>query len=159
MDGKAAGTSTAVEIDPVGAIAESPPLGMDVEKPPQKSAPWRGRKRVVEPRDRYVAVRCTETEHTKMTEAAQKAGLSVGAFLRALACDGPGLRAARRPPIERQELARLLGHIGKLGSNVNQLAYAANAAGDLPGARDLEEMATEIREMRDAVMKALGRGD
>jgi hypothetical protein len=159
MDGKATGTSAAVEIDPVGAVAEAPPVGMEADKPPPKSAPWRGRKRVVEPRDHYVAVRCTGSEHATMTEAAQRAGLSVGAFLRALACDGPGLRAARRPPIERQELARLLGHIGKLGSNVNQLAYAANAAGDLPGARDLEEMAAEIREMRDAVMKALGRGD
>jgi hypothetical protein len=130
-----------------------------VDKPLPKSAPWRGRKRVVEPRDRYVAVRCTEAEHAKMTEAAQRAGLTVGAFLRALACDGPGLRAARRPPIERQELARLLGHIGKLGSNVNQLAYAANAFNELPSASELEEMGSDIRAMRDAVMKALGRGD
>jgi hypothetical protein len=94
-----------------------------------------------------------------MTEAAQRAGLSVGAFLRALACEGPGLRAARRPPIERQELARLLGHIGKLGSNVNQLAYAANAFNELPAALELQQMGTEVRQMRDAVMKALGRGD
>lgn len=156
MDDKAANASSLGDIAPA---SEPPTAGVDTGSPTTKPAPWRGRKRVVEPRDRYVAVRCTESEHTKMTEAAQKAGLSVGAFLRALACDGPGLRAARRPPIERQELARLLGHIGKLGSNVNQLAYAANAAGDLPGVRDLEDMATEIRKMRDAVMKALGRGD
>jgi hypothetical protein len=94
-----------------------------------------------------------------MTEEARRAGLSVGALLRALACNGPGLRAARRPPIERQELARLLGHIGKLGSNVNQLAYAANAFDELPSARELQQIGAEVHEIRDAVMRALGRGD
>lgn len=145
--------------DNARAAVDSPPADADAGKPERKRAPWRGRKRVAVARDRYVAVRCTEAEHAKMTEAAQRAGLSVGAFLRALACEGPGLRAARRPPVERQELARLLGHIGKLGSNVNQLAYAANAFNELPRARELEEISEEIRQMRDAVMKALGRGD
>jgi len=138
---------------------DSPPADLPGGKAARKPAPWRGRKRVAEARDNYVAVRCTKAEHAKMTEAAQRAGLSVGAFLRALACEGPGLRAARRPPIERQELARLLGHIGKLGSNVNQLAYAANAFNELPAALELQQMGTEVRQMRDAVMKALGRGD
>lgn len=145
--------------DNARAAVDSPLVDADAGRPERKPAPWRGRKRVAVARDRYVAVRCTEAEHAKMTEAAQRAGLSVGAFLRALACEGPGLRAARRPPIERQELARLLGHIGKLGSNVNQLAYAANAFNELPRARELEEIGEEIRQMRDAVMKALGRGD
>jgi hypothetical protein len=145
--------------DNARAAQDSSVVGTYADKPARAPAPWRGRKRVAVARDRYVAVRCTEAEHAKMTKAAQRAGLSVGAFLRALACDGPGLRAARRPPIERQELARLLGHIGKLGSNVNQLAYAANAFNDMPSARELEQIGAEVREMRDAVMKALGRGD
>ncbi len=158
VDGGADAPSLSLTVN-ARAATDSPLAGVDADKPPRKPAPWRGRKRVAVARDRYVAVRCTETEHTKMTEAAQRAGLSVGALLRALACDGPGLRAARRPPIERQELARLLGHIGKLGSNVNQLAYAANAFNDMPSARELEAIGLEVREMRDAVMKALGRGD
>jgi hypothetical protein len=124
-----------------------------------KSAPWRGRKRVPEARGRYVAVRCTETEYASMTAAARRAGLSVGAFLRALGCGNPGLRAARRPPIERQELARLLGHMGKLGSNVNQLAHMANVAGRLRSEHQLNEIGDEVRAMRTALMKALGRGD
>jgi hypothetical protein len=126
---------------------------------PSRPAPWRGRKRVAEARGRHVAVRCTETEYATMTAAAQRAGLTTGAFLRALGCGDPGLRAARRPPIERQELARLLGHIGKLGSNVNQLAHMANVSGRLRSEHQLTEIGDEVRAMRTAIMKALGRGD
>ncbi len=158
MDRNANASSPSIP-DNANAATDSLAAGADADTPARKPAPWRGRKRVAVARDRYVAVRCTEAEHTKMTEEARRAGLSVGALLRALACNGPGLRAARRPPIERQELARLLGHIGKLGSNVNQLAYAANAFDELPSARELQQIGAEVHEIRDAVMRALGRGD
>ena len=146
----------------VGSLEPSATESSESAKNPEaarKPAPWRGRKRVAESRSRFVAVRCTDSEYAMMTAEAQRAGLSVGAFLRALGCGSPGLRAARRPPIERQELARLLGHIGKLGSNVNQLAYVANSEGELPAHHELSQIGDEVREMRAAVMKALGRGD
>ena len=60
------------------------------------------------------------------SETAAQAGLSVGAFLRALALGSAGPRAVKRPRVEREQLARLLGEIGKLGSNVNQIARWAN---------------------------------
>ncbi len=141
--------------DAASRSGDSPSAPSKASKP----APWRGRKRVVEARGRHVAVRCTESEYATMTAAAQRAGLTVGAFLRALGCGDPGLRAARRPPIETQELARLLGHIGKLGSNVNQLAHMANTSGRLRAEHQLDEIGDEIRAMRAAIMKALGRGD
>jgi hypothetical protein len=55
-------------------------------------------------------------------------------------------------------LAKLLGAIGHLGSNVNQLAKAANS-GTLPANRDLALATEAIVAMRAVVMKALGRGD
>jgi hypothetical protein len=125
----------------------------------QKPVPWRGRKRVTDPLSAVIHIRCTPTKQAAYEAAAAQAGLSIGEYFRTLADGSPGPRAARRPPIERQELAKLLGHIGKLGSNVNQLAHAANAAGFDVAEGELRAIGNEVRTMRAAVMKALGRGD
>ena len=123
-----------------------------------KAAPWRGRQRVTDAKDRFIAVRVTAAEHAAVTAAAAQAGLSVGAYLRALALGRPGPRAVRRPAVEKLELARALGLLGKYGSNLNQLAHMANAIGTMPTAAELARLGGEVRELRGAVMKALGRG-
>ncbi len=129
----------------------------DAQKPRVKRpAPWRGRRRVADPKDSFVSVRCTAEDRASIDEEATKAGLSKGAYLRALALGAPGPRAVRRPPVERKELARLLGHLGKVGSNVNQIARAYNASGALPGYSELVAIRQHIVQMRDALIKALG---
>ncbi len=116
------------------------------------------RMRVKDARGRFIAVRCSENEHAAISEKATQAGFSVGAFLRNLALGDAGPRAVRRPPVERKELSRLLGHLGKVGSNVNQLARGFNQTGVLPGFPEILAAQRDIRAMRDALMKALGRG-
>lgn len=133
---------------------------MESEAPKPRSrhaAPWRGRRRVGDARTKLIPVRCTEEERAAIKAAADKAGLSVGAFVRALALGDAGPRAVRRPPIERRELARLLGHLGKVGSNLNQLAHAFNRKGRTPALAELVTMREQVGELRDALMKALGR--
>lgn len=122
-----------------------------------KKAPQR--MRVDDARTHFIAVRCTAEERTAISERAGQAGLSVGAYLRAVALGSPGPRAVRKPPVERKELARLLGWLGKLGSNVNQLAHGFNRDRTLPGARELAAIRRDVAQMRAALMKALGRGD
>ncbi len=118
-----------------------------------------GKRKLPDARGKFVAVRCNDAEYATLTLAAARSGLSVGAFLRAVALGSTGLRAVRRAPAGREELARLLGELGKLGSNANQIARAFNTTGDLPPAHDLAAMRADIAAMRGAVMKALGRGD
>jgi hypothetical protein len=108
-------------------------------------------------RTRTIRVACTEAEFAAIHAAAGRAGLSAAAFIRHQTLGTPGPRSARRPPIERVELARLLGETGRLGSNVNQLAKAANAAGDLPDATTLAETKAAVLAIRAALLKALGR--
>lgn len=117
------------------------------------------RMRVDDARTQFIAVRCTITERSAIGERAGQAGLSVGAYLRSQALGSPGPRAVRRPPVERKELARLLGWLGKLGSNVNQLAHGFNRDRLLPGLPELLAIRREVGEMRAALIKALGRGD
>ena len=123
-----------------------------------RAAPWRGRRRVADPKTVPISLRCTAKDHAAISEAAARAGLSIGAYLRSLALGNAGPRAVRRPPIERKELARLLGHLGKVGSNINQLARAYNQTGVRPGFPELVAIRQEIGEMRTALMQALGRG-
>jgi hypothetical protein len=130
----------------------------EVPNPRAKTkAPWRGRKRVKDARTKLIPVRCTAEERAAIKAVADKAGLSVGAFLRAAALGDAGPRSVRRPPIERKELARLLGHLGKVGSNINQLAHAFNSRGRAPGLAELNDMRMYVGQMRDALMAALGR--
>jgi hypothetical protein len=124
---------------------------------PKRAAPWRGRKRVNDAKTSFISIRCTAKDHALITEKAAAAGLKNGSFLRSLALGTPGPRAARRPPVERQELARLLGHLGKVGSNLNQLAHAFNRDRRVPGADELNAIRQQVGELRDALMKALGR--
>jgi hypothetical protein len=122
------------------------------------AAPWRGRKRVEEARGKLINVRCSVKERAAIQQRADQAGLSVGAYLRTQALGDAGPRSVRRPPVERKELARLLGHLGKVGSNINQLARAFNQVGRFPGFPELVAIRREVGELRDALMMALGRG-
>ena len=123
----------------------------------KRTAPWRGRRRVDDAKTSFISVRCTAKERGTIDEAARAAGLSIGAYLRVLALGKAGPRAVRRPPVERKELARLLGHLGKVGSNINQLAHAFNQKGRVPVLAELDGIRAYIKEMRDALIAALGR--
>ena len=117
------------------------------------------RRRVADPRTAWINVRCTPAEHAAIVTAAAEAGLMAGPYLRQLGTGSAGPRARRRAPIDQDELARLLGAIGKLGANINQLAHAANATGARPAMAALAGIGAELAAMRGALIKALGRGD
>ena len=69
--------------------------------------------------------RCTPAQRQAMKTAAKEAGLSVAALIcmRSLATNGP--RARRNPGADTVVLAKLLAEMGKSGSNLNQIALAA----------------------------------
>ena len=75
-------------------------MAMKASATPKKS-PWRGRKRVADPKDKFVAVRCTSADYEIIGASAERAGLAVGPFLRAVALGSPGPRAV--PPAGGRE--------------------------------------------------------
>lgn len=126
-----------------------------------KPAPWRGKRRVAitDAKEKFIAVRCTQADRDRIGKAAGDKGLSVGAYLRALALGSAGARHVKRPRADREQLARLLSEIGKLGSNINQIAKWCNSVRSAPGARELDLMRGDIATMRAALMQALGRDE
>src|SRR5258708_38388148 len=103
----------------------------------RRPVPWRGRRRVPNRKDIAISFRCTAKDHAVIKDVARRAGLSTGAFLRAIALGSPGPRAIKRPPAGQEELVRILGLLGNLTSNVNQLAHGFNRTGRLAGLPEL----------------------
>lgn len=130
---------------------------MSAEPAPSMPAKRHGKRKLADARDRWVHVRCNAAEHAAITAGAAQAGLDAGPYLRSLAVGAPGARARRQPREGRAELARVLGLLGNYGGNLNQLAHVANAGGKLPTEAQLTAIADQVRQIRDAVMQALGR--
>ncbi len=108
-------------------------------------------------RTKDVRIRLTPAEYEALTEAATRAALSLGSYARRVLLDAAPPRQSRRPPVERAELARLLGHIGRIGSNLNQIARHANSEGRFVEEEGLHRLCDELRAIRDAALAALGR--
>jgi len=109
-------------------------------------------------RGRLQAIRFNDAELAALHAAAERAGLTVGAYIRQTVLGAPPPRQSRRPPVEKEALARILAQVGKIGSNVNQLAHHANA-GSIPDSTELQDALLAVLEMRDALVRALGVHD
>jgi hypothetical protein len=107
-------------------------------------------------RTAHLMVRLTLAERGVLDAAAARAGLSLVGYARSVLLSAPPVRQARRPPVEKAELVRLLGAVGKLGSNVNQIARVLNADGSVASPL-FAEASADVAVMRAAIMQALGR--
>lgn len=105
-------------------------------------------------RGRTKTVRFTQEELTTVETLSSRSGLAVGAFLRAAALGDSGPRAQRRPPVDHQALRQILGHCGRIGNNLNQIAKHLNAGGQ-PEMEELREALTAYLGIRTAILAAL----
>jgi hypothetical protein len=99
---------------------------------------------------------------TGLVSAARRAGHTLSSYARFILVGTKPLRSARRPTIERELLARTLGQIGKIGSNLNQIAHVLNRGleTDPPPsslAIEISAFLNDLREVRLLLMTALGR--
>lgn len=107
-------------------------------------------------RSHQCLIRWTDEEFASISEKADKAGMAVAAFMRAVALGNPGPRAQRRPPADHRALRQILGEIGRIGNNINQIARALNS-GDPVNPAELREALHAYLEIRNAIFDALGK--
>lgn len=122
-----------------------------------EKVPPKATRRGTEQRQKSLLVtsRYSPAEFQELDAAASRAGLTRASFQRVQSLGTPKTRSTRRPPIERELLAKLLGQLGRIGSNVNQVAHAANL-----GAKarpDWEATRAEVQEAARAIIAAMGR--
>ena len=76
-----------------------------------------------------VDTRWDDIEYAALVAAAMATGLTRGGYIRALVLGNAGPRSQRAPSFEAQALAHATAALNKIGSNLNQIARALNAAG------------------------------
>jgi hypothetical protein len=84
-------------------------------------------------------------------------GISFGAYVRAELLKAPIPRQSRRPHVNQQLLCQALAQLGKVGSNLNQIARHLNSGGSVVEP-EVAAVLAELRTARDALMGALSRG-
>src|SRR5262249_49302668 len=73
-----------------------------------------------------IGFRATHDELKEIQASADRAGLTVGSYVRSRALERPTTRAMRRPPVQTAQLAQLLGLLGAAGGNLQRLAQSVN---------------------------------
>lgn len=108
-------------------------------------------------RNKVLQVRLTESELAQIEAMADRVELTAPSYARSFLLDAPAPRAVRRPAVDTAQVAKLLADLGKVGSNLNQIAYHLNSGTSSVSPQAVESALADVAEMRDACMEALGR--
>ena len=122
-----------------------------------------GKKKEYPPKkDRFIGFKVTQELYEVIAKEAADAQLSVSEYCRTLATDH---KVTLHPEVvfDSEELLKELGDMGKIGSNLNQIAHHLNEG--LPMyeglKKDIYRCIMDIKEIRDNIRKVTGeyRGD
>jgi len=106
-------------------------------------------------REKRLTVRFNDQEYHALQEYADRAGLSPSGYLRHTTLQTKPPRQSYRPVKDHEKLALILASIGRIGNNINQLAYVANT-GSWPEQQNLNQACAHVHEIRDMLIQALG---
>lgn len=127
-------------------------------KPGDRAQPGSKRHSGSEKRKRgpIIGFRATDEERGRIQAAADRAGLTVGSYVRSRSLKTPTTRAVRRPPVATAQLAQLLGLLGKAGGDLQRIAKRFDAEEATPAA-EIHEALGEFRQAASAILRALGK--
>jgi uncharacterized protein (DUF1778 family) len=104
-----------------------------------------------------ISFRVAPQERAALDEAAARAGLSLGSYIRTVVIAAPRTRSTRRPSVEVQAVTRLQAEMNRVGGNIHQILRRVNF-GETPVAAEFREALTGYREVIAAILAVLGRG-
>lgn len=108
-------------------------------------------------KERFIHVRVTEDLYGVIAKEAEEAHLSVSAYLRTLATN-KRIILKKEKVFDSPELLTALSNLGKIGSNLNQIARHLNEGGsmDLVLKKELIQCITELRNIREDIKEMAG---
>ena len=106
-------------------------------------------------RSGQIAFRVTHEERAQIEAAADAEELTIGSFVRAKILKKVVTKEVRRPSIDREILGRALGMLGKVGSNINQIAKHLNSGGNVPNA-EIAKALNDVSILKEQILKAIG---
>ncbi|GAB5527500.1 MAG: hypothetical protein Roseis2KO_53720 [Roseivirga sp.] len=106
-------------------------------------------------RSARVFVRLLPEEKQAFEKRCLESGLSQADYFRQKCLNGKPIRKRKNLNVEALELTRCLAQLGKIGSNLNQMAKETNM-GYLPTNDELDIALVEHRQLMAKIRKALG---
>ena len=98
----------------------------------------------------------TPEESAQLRAVAASLGLGPTTFARRAAFSAAALSTpeyeAKTPDPHKADLAKVLGQVGRLASNVNQMTKVANTVKQVPEVKELKLLFAEVRELRKNVL-------
>lgn len=108
-------------------------------------------------RTAHLTFRLNDEERALIEAKADAAGgLTPGSYAREILLGAPAPRPVRRRSPDRKLLAQLLGQLGKIGGNLNQLAKDRNH-GLMLYENEILTALEELKAAREALLDGLGR--
>ena len=102
-----------------------------------------------------ITIRLTPEEHARLRRDADIAAVDVTTIARAQLLGAPMPKRKYRRSVDHAKLAEVLLALGRLGTNLNQIAKVANSTGDLARFRDARLLKNLLEEIRDEVRSAI----
>jgi hypothetical protein len=130
----------------------------ELREPPPAEPKGRRKRRGSETRQKQyrTTVRWNEGDYTALVANAERAGQTVGTFIRAQSLARPTTRTRRAPTVDILALAKVLAAVNRMGGNLHQLVRHLNFGGMLEEG-ELRAALRGYEAMVTALMTALGR--
>ena len=108
-------------------------------------------------REHRVTIRLTDTEFSIIENAATPAEMSISEYMRTQTMEGK-VNARFEIVANVDQIKKLIGEFGKIGSNLNQIARYSNQGGVLSSEmrNEIRKSLRDIYEMKYEVMKMAG---
>lgn len=108
-------------------------------------------------REYRVTIRLTDTEFSIIENAATQAEMSISEYMRTQTMEGK-VNARFEIVADVDQIKKLIGEFGKIGSNLNQIARYFNQGGVLSSEmrNEIRKSLRDIYEMKYEVMKMAG---
>ena len=108
-------------------------------------------------REHRVTIRLTDIEFSIIENAAEQAEMSISEYMRTQTMEGK-VNARFEIVADVNQIKKLIGEFGKIGSNLNQIARYFNQGGILSSEmrNEIRKSLRDIYEMKYEVMKMAG---
>ena len=108
-------------------------------------------------REHRVTIRLTDIEFSIIENAAEQAEMSISEYMRTQTMEG-NVTARFEIVADVDEIKKLIGEFGKIGSNLNQIARYFNQGGIISSEmrKEIKKSLRDIYEMKYKVMRMAG---
>jgi hypothetical protein len=102
-----------------------------------------------------ITIRLRPEEHARLKRDADTAAVDVATIARAQLLNAPLPKRKYRRSVDHAKLADVLVALGRIGTNLNQIAKVANSTEDTSHFTDAKLLKNLLEEIRDEVRAAL----